>query len=111
MNKDVKSNYFSPKKVNKSQDYGNNLDFRAEYLKKVNVVLPEQVKNEDDFQKYLDSKTEDLKKSNYCSPKQEKKAQDYVDRIKKLYPDTNFEKNVVPSNGSEYRLSTFSYDM
>ena len=38
-------------------------------------------------------------------------AQDYVNRINKLYPDTNFEKNVVPSNGSEYRLSTFSYDM
>jgi len=88
-----------------------NFDFRAEYLKKVKVVLPEKVKTTEDFEKYLDSRTEELKKSNYFSPEEEKKAQDYVNRIKKLYPDKNFEKNVIPSNGSEYRLSTFSYDM
>ena len=58
------------------------------------------------YEKYLNERV----KSNCPSPEQVKNAQDYVDRLKKLYPNVNFEKNVVPSNGSEYRLSTFSYD-
>jgi hypothetical protein len=64
--------------------------------------------NSNIYEKYLNEKI----KSNYFSPEEVKKAQDYVDRIKKLNPDINFEKNVISSNGSKYRRSsTFSYDM
>jgi hypothetical protein len=60
------------------------------------------------YEKYLNEKI----KANYFSPEEVKKAQDYVDRIKKLNPNINFEKNVISSNGSKYRRSsTFSYDM
>jgi hypothetical protein len=64
--------------------------------------------NSNIYEKYLNEKI----KPNYFSPEEVKKAQDYVDRIKKLNPDINFEKNVISSNGSKYRRSsTFSYDM
>jgi len=64
--------------------------------------------NSNIYEKYLNEKI----KPNYFSPEEVKKAEDYVDRIKKLNPDINFEKNVISSNGSKYRRSsTFSYDM
>jgi hypothetical protein len=64
--------------------------------------------NSNIYEKYLNEKI----KPNYFSPEKVKKAEDYVDRIKKLNPDINFEKNVISSNGSKYRRrSTFSYDM
>lgn len=64
--------------------------------------------NSNIYEKYLNEKI----KPNYFSPEEVKKSQDYVDRIKKLNPDINFEKNVISSNGSKYRRSsTFSYDM
>jgi hypothetical protein len=64
--------------------------------------------NSNIYEKYLNEKI----KPNYFSPEEVKKAQDYVDRIKKLNPDINFEKNIISSNGSKYRRSsTFSYDM
>ena len=64
--------------------------------------------NSNIYEKYLNEKI----KPNYFSPEEVKKAEDYVDRIKKLHPDINFEKNVISSNGSKYRRrSTFSYDM
>jgi hypothetical protein len=58
------------------------------------------------YEKYLNERV----KSNCPSPEQVKNSQDYVDRLKNLYPNVNFEKNVIESNGSEYRRSTFSYD-
>ena len=64
--------------------------------------------NSNIYEKYLNEKI----KPNYFSPEEVKKAQDYVDRIKKLNPDINFEKNIISSNESKYRRSsTFSYDM
>ena len=44
-----------------------------------------------------------LYKSNWISPEELNKSKEYIDEMKKLYPNINFEKNTEPYSGSRHR--------
>ena len=44
-----------------------------------------------------------LYKSNWISPEELKNSQEYIDEMRKLYPNINFENNTEPYTGSSHR--------